>query len=310
MVEEVNKIIYNMLISGRGVYLPEVGTLFIERQGARKISDDKFIGPRNVVNFTSQEQAPSLVSEIVSVAGCSEEQASDIYKRWLQKTQEGAVVTIGGVGVLNHKSFSIESAFGAAINPKGVKTLVVRRRSNSWVYIVVAICVAIALGIFAYIMWGNPVVKPRTDNAQTEAAANVNIADTTIAADSTTVDSAAADANLEHGVEAGAESSAVVSQNTPASAANSASANVVSAANHSDYFAYYVVMGVFSTEANADRAVEQARKLIPNAVCAILPFKGDKFMVTVYGSDSQAECTEFARANRDAISDLWVYNKR
>ena len=38
MVGEVNKIIYNMLISGRGVYLPEVGSLFIERQGARRIS--------------------------------------------------------------------------------------------------------------------------------------------------------------------------------------------------------------------------------------------------------------------------------
>ena len=95
MVGEVNKIIYNMLISGKGVFLPEVGTLYIERQGARKISENKLIGPRNVVNFTSQEQAPSLVAEIVSIAGCSEEQAQDIYNRWLLKTREGNTVTIG-----------------------------------------------------------------------------------------------------------------------------------------------------------------------------------------------------------------------
>ena len=69
MVGEVNKIIYNMLISGRGVYLPEVGSLFIERQGARRISKDKLLSPRNVVTYSTQEQAPSLVSEIVNVAG-------------------------------------------------------------------------------------------------------------------------------------------------------------------------------------------------------------------------------------------------
>ena len=69
-------------------------------------------------------------------------------------------------------------------------------------------------------------------------------------------------------------------------------------------------MGVFSTEQNAERAVEQARAKLSNPVCAILPFKGDKFMVTVFGSDSQAECSEYAKANRDVISDLWVYNKR
>ena len=78
MVGEVNKIIYNMLISGRGVYMPEVGTLYIERQGARKISTDKLLSPRNVVRFSSKEQAPSLVAEIVNIAGCGVEQAQDI----------------------------------------------------------------------------------------------------------------------------------------------------------------------------------------------------------------------------------------
>ena len=43
MVGEVNKIIYNMLVSGRGVYLPDVGSLYIERQAARKISADKLL---------------------------------------------------------------------------------------------------------------------------------------------------------------------------------------------------------------------------------------------------------------------------
>ncbi|MBQ5720197.1 MAG: hypothetical protein IIV65_06570, partial [Alistipes sp.] len=137
MVGEVNKIIYNMLISGRGVRLPQVGTLYIERQGARRISEDRLLSPRNVVAFSSHEEAPSLVDEIVAIAGCQTSQAEDIYERWKSKTLADGVLTIGGVGQLKGKSFQMEQPFNSAINPKGVKTLVVRRpkrRSNSWLY--------------------------------------------------------------------------------------------------------------------------------------------------------------------------------
>ena len=300
MVGEVNKIIYNMLISGKGVFLPKVGTLYIERQGARKISDNKLISPRNVVSFTSQEQAPSLVDEIVNIAGCSREQAEDIYNRWLAKTHEGNTVTIGGVGVLNHKSFSIESAFGAAINPKGVKTIVIRRKSNTWLYVLCALCVAVALGIFSYIMWGDKLFGPakfETKTAVEEVAVVQN--------DMTPTDGAV--------VEAGDSSESTVTQSQESQqnqSAVSAQQGAVSGATNGDYYAYYVVMGVFSTEQNAERAVAQAKEKLPSAVCAILPFKGDKFMVTLYGSDSLEECNEFARNSRAVFGDLWVYNKR
>ena len=172
MVGEVNKIIYNMLVSGRGVYLPDVGSLYIERQAARKISADKLLSPRNVVVFQSAEQAPSLVAEIANIAGCSVEQAADIYQRWGAKTREGNNVNIAGVGVLNHKSFVMESEFASAINPKGVKTIVIRRRSNAWLYAICAVCVLVALGFCAYIMFGNePKSEPRSEQKAVERVA-------------------------------------------------------------------------------------------------------------------------------------------
>ena len=67
MVGEVNKIIYNMLVSGRGVHLPGVGTLFIERQGARKISDTKLMSPRNVVSFTSHNKHMKRCSTLLII---------------------------------------------------------------------------------------------------------------------------------------------------------------------------------------------------------------------------------------------------
>ena len=295
MVGEVNKIIYNMLISGRGVYLPEVGSLFIERQGARRISKDKLLSPRNVVTFSIQEQAPSLVSEIVNVAGCTQEQAQDIYERWLSKTRDGKSVTIGGVGVLNHRSFSTESAFGAAINPKGVKTLVVRRRSNGWLYAVCAVCVLIALGFFGYIMWGDKF----SAGADKSAASQSELVAATPATPAAEQPSAVQTTETTQDQQAEAADTQVQCPMGGGMASDTAS--------KSKNYAHYVVMGIFSTEQNAERAVTQVRSKIDDAECVVLPFK-NKFMVTIFGSNNRMDCNSYAKSYNDIYPDLWIYD--
>ena len=293
MVGEVNKIIYNMLVSGRGVYLPDVGSLYIERQAARKISADKLLSPRNVVAFQSGEQAPSLVNEIVAVAGCSTEQAADIYQRWSAKTREGNNIKIGGVGVLNHKSFVMESEFASAINPKGVKTIVIRRRSNTWLYAICAVCVLVALGFCGYIMFGGeqkidamrlePIAKVAEQPAAEQPASEGAVAQTAEGEASTTIDSTS-------------------TSTQPAQPAETV-------ANGNADYEYYVVMGIFSTEENAQRAIAQAESRIKDVNCKVLPFK-DKFMVTLFGSDKIGDCNAFANSYRDIYADLWVYKKK
>ena len=81
-------------------------------------------------------------------------------------------------------------------------------------------------------------------------------------------------------------------------------------APQSSEYAYYVVMGIFSTPENAARAVQQAQAKIKDVECKVLPFKGGKHMVTIFGSDSVADCNAFARSYRDVYPDLWVYNKK
>lgn len=291
MVGEVNKIIYNMLVSGRGVYLPDVGSLYIERQAARKISSDKLLSPRNVVVFQSAEQAPSLVAEITNVAGCSVEQATDIYQRWSAKTREGNNVKITGVGVLNHKSFVMESEFASAINPKGVKTIVIRRRSNAWLYAICAVCVLVALGFCAYIIFGG---EPKS-GAKSEPKAVEMVAQSApqVAADSV--------------AQTAVNEPAAAVESTESSTATAQATNTVASSN-TDY-EYYVVMGIFSTEENAQRAVEQAKSRIDDVNCRVLPFK-DKHMVTLFGSDKIGDCNSYANSYRDIFSDLWVYKKK
>lgn len=293
-----------MLVSGRGVYLPEVGSLYIERQAARKISADKLLSPRNVVAFQSGEQAPSLVAEIVAVAGCSDEQAADIYQRWSAKTREGSNIKIGGVGVLNQKSFVMESDFASAINPKGVKTIVIRRRSNTWLYALCTVCVLVALGFLGYMMFGGeqkidamriePIARVTEQPAAEQPASEGAVAQT---AEGET-NAAASSINTSSG-------NAATSTNTSTQSAQPADTATTTSADYE----YYVVMGIFSTEENAQRAIEQAESRIKDLNCRVLPFK-DKFMVTLFGSDKIGDCNSFANSYRDIYADLWVYRKK
>lgn len=289
MIEEVNKIIYNMLISGRGVQLPELGVLYIERQAARKLTDGRLLGPRNVVVYSTQEQAPSLVDEIVAIASCSVEQAQDIYERWKAKTYLDGVLTIGGVGVLKNGVFSTDKAFLGAINPQGIKTIVVRKRrrrsSNAWLYAVSGVAIVVALGFLAFLMWGDAILgTPKS--AEKVVAEPVAV--------------------VAPAVESAEQVAEVVEQSAEQLAMQSAAPQAV--VNNGSY-TYYVVMGIFSTPENAARAVEQARSKIKDVGCEVLPFKG-KHMVTVYGSDKREDCNAFARSYRDVYPDLWVYNKQ
>ncbi len=294
MVEEVNKIIYNMLISGRGVFLPGVGTLFIERQGARRIDKNRLMSPRNVVAFSSQEQAPSLVDEIVAIAGCQRQQAEDIFERWIAKTREGADVTIGGVGVLRGKSFIADKTFNSTINPKGVRTLVVRRRSShAWIYAVCGVAVAVALAFFAYLQWGD----------------SWGIDQANVASDKPQEQTVATEPAVDPVAERNEEQVAGQSAEPLSATAQAASPDVQPQVVQNKAYAYYVVMGVFSSEQNAQRAVEQLRSNIKDAAAEVRPF-GDKYMVTAFGSDQREECNVFVRSYHDIYPDLWIYNKK
>ena len=273
MVAEVNKIIYNMLVSSRGVYLPNIGSFYIERQAARKIADNKLLSPRNVVSFTSQEQAPSLIDEITSIAKCEPSQSQDIYERWLAKTLVENTLTIEGIGKLVDKSFTMDESFDATINPQGSKILVMRRKqSHLWLYILSGVCVLFALGMLAYVIWG-------------ESTTSTKVTTTEVATVAATADAA----------------SAIEPDSTQQEA--------VQLAAQPQEYTFYVVMGVFAEEANAERAIEQVKSNIEDVTCSVRPFK-NKHMVTIFGSDNRADCNAYANAYRDIYPNLWIYENK
>ena len=60
MVDEVNRLVGNLLAAGSGVFLPGVGSLFVERRGARRLSKRSVQPPCRVVSFSSQQQGYRL----------------------------------------------------------------------------------------------------------------------------------------------------------------------------------------------------------------------------------------------------------
>ena len=78
MVDEVNRLVGNLLAAGSGVFLPGVGSLFVERRGARRLSKRSVQPPCRVVSFSSQQQGVSLADELARTLHCDAAGAQDV----------------------------------------------------------------------------------------------------------------------------------------------------------------------------------------------------------------------------------------
>ena len=69
MVNEINKIVYNLLMSDREVCIGGVGTLFVVRYAAYRTSRKSLMPPYRIVTFTAEERGVLLEGEIARTAG-------------------------------------------------------------------------------------------------------------------------------------------------------------------------------------------------------------------------------------------------
>ncbi|MEG1405670.1 MAG: hypothetical protein RSC34_03565, partial [Alistipes sp.] len=70
MVDEVNKIVYNLLVAEHALSIPSVGSLRVERQPAKRISKSRIVPPYYTVVYTSQTVGILLPDPISAPAGC------------------------------------------------------------------------------------------------------------------------------------------------------------------------------------------------------------------------------------------------
>lgn len=332
MVDEVNRLVGNILAAGGGVFLPGVGALFVERRGARRLSKRTVQPPCRVVSFSSQQQGVSLVDELSRAVRCDAAGAQDIYDRWLAHVQKDGMLTIEGVGVLKFKHFTLSPAFDRLLNPQGHEPVRIRPAHKFdwalWIGIA-AIVVAAGFGgaefLKSYPADGREAEVAAAEIPQTVPAAGTGIPADTLAAGGqagagtgpdgtnvipetaavgTTAGAANAPARQADGASQPGSGTAgpAVLHREPASEAIPVPTPLVSGRR-------YVVLGVFSTPENAARAAAAAEAKEASVHCGVYRF-GDKFMVSPFEAPDAEACTLFIRNYSDRFPGLWTYTAR
>ncbi|WP_337492146.1 hypothetical protein [Alistipes finegoldii] len=212
MVNEINRLVGDLLAGGGEVFLPGVGSLYTERRGARRISRRSVLPPSRAVSFTSQERGVSLVAEISGAVQCDAAEAQDVYDRWLARTLENGVLTIEGVGVLKLKHFTPDAAFDRRLNPQGREPVRIKpARKFDW-----ALWIGIAAILVAFSFGGYEFLK-LYDEGPEEIAQTTGIPGPDTNAGAATADSSAA-------IPAASDSGATTGSAASASSADAAKA--------------------------------------------------------------------------------------
>lgn len=314
MVAEVNRLIGNLLAAGESVALPEVGTLKAVRRSARRLSKREVLPPLREVEFGSELQGKTLPEQLAAAAGCSLEQATEIYGRWLGHTREEQRLTIEGVGVLHHKTFQVDTAYDARLNPQGRKPMRMRRRGfDAMVALgIVAVLVAVGVALYGYHLYTQESVALSASETPTALATTEVVAEV-VAED--------VDTNATASENASETVSATTSAPAPAPAevvvltsAESTTTPIAPVEMHPSVMTmtsgrYYVVLGVFSSIENAERAAAQAAETDGTLRCGVFRF-GNKWMVSPFESDDAEACNLFRRAHTDRFPDMWLYRAR
>lgn len=313
MVREVDKIIANLLIAEGAVFIPEVGGLHVVRRAAKRLSARRVVPPYRTVEFTSQPGGTSLVDAIACAAGCAEEQAREICRRWVEQVSHEGRLSIGGVGQLHEKSFTLDEAFDRRLNPRGHEPVAVRRRRGHgplWTLAVVAIVCGIgACGWIFFDRAGRyeaPItVVLRETPTQVDGADSVSVAEQpAVVADGTPQAANPSSAGTATGaVEAGAGETMTSSPSAAAASADPMEPQRLVSGRT------YVVLGVYSTLENARRAVQETMRKEAAFDASIYRY-GAKFMVSVHASDRPEEAAAFVRRHAAAYPDIWTYRAR
>lgn len=155
MKQQIDNLIANALLDESEVYLPNIGTLILFRHAAKRLSSKKLQSPYRELRLTSEERGLNIIQHIAHTASVSEERASDIYAEWLAQSLCNEITTISGVCAIEKDNISTDETFEKMANPNGRKITKIKPRTNAIIYIVVSLCVAVALGFTGYTLYTN-----------------------------------------------------------------------------------------------------------------------------------------------------------
>ena len=298
MVSEVNKIIYNRLVSNGALYIPDVGTLTLLRQPAMYTSRKRIVSPRYFVDFSADKIADSLVDIIADVASVDMATAEDICLRWLDKVRTEDGFTIEGVGILKSGHFTLDEALESQLCLFGVDYINVTTRRRGWAFAAVA-CVVLALcGVSAW--WF------MRDTANKEP--QILVAVETVVEEPQIVETEVVEIAVETTEEQGSATEEIAESIETVEVVEP---EVVAPADWRDNenIRHWVVIGSYSTTENAERAIKEFETKFPDLMFSHIRL-GSMYAVASYGSTEKVDCEEFVQNHKSDFTQLWIYTPK
>lgn len=300
MVNEVNKIIYNRLITEREVTLPGVGSLSLVRHAASMSSRDVIAAPRLTIEFSSHTEGCSVVDAIAVIGGTDTATAEDIYSRWLEKVRSGSTLTIEGVGILRNKSFEVDKELLSMLNGTSATHVNVIRRKRGrtmlWVGLTLSI-IALIVSIAAIFNIDISAISDKATNADKQVETTVeNIIVEPVAEDITY-------GELTTDVEEDIHTQDVVAVE---------SVEVATVADNwtmRDDIHHWVVAGSYSTMSNAESAAETITTKYQDIDCKIITL-GKMYAVAIYGSSDRDDCVQYMRKYHKNFGEAWIFTPK
>lgn len=168
MKQQIDNLVALVLLEEGALYLPERGSLVVERIPAKRLSDKSMQMPYNKLRYVNEMQGTPITEHIVRVANVESERAADIYNEWLSQSVTSGQLSIGGVAVVEEgKDPQVEECFEQKLNPKGrgVIGLKPRSKANGAIFAIVGVVMLFVLGAGGYLLYTNGVFDTKEEVA-------------------------------------------------------------------------------------------------------------------------------------------------
>ncbi len=296
-MDRISVLIFNTLSARQGLSLPGIGDLHVETEPAVMEQAGVVTPPkyRVVLADENSKGLPSVVKLVATVQGTDEEQAKEQYTEWLAAacTEEGVVIP--SVGKVQDGVFVVASDLERALNPGVVSPVYLPdnvgvKRVVTW--IVLAIVVGVGLSV-VLILWIESRSQIQGVNRMLPEEVPA-VVDTTSAMQQSVVNDTVADILSATPVRPVAADSV---SKAPKPAAPSVQGK------------YKVIVGTYSTEANADKFIASAKQKNDTLHYEKLPRPNGRIMVVAYASDSEQEAQRMLRTLNEIFPGSWILKK-
>lgn len=303
LIDEIGKLIHNILSQHGDIYLPQIGTL--------RVAEGDGKGSRSLA-FETTESGHSIVEMIAQRGNCSTEQAEKVYKRWFTEVNEGGRITLEGIGEIEGRSFTPCAELMERLNPtpspKAMKPKEVAKGGSNRLAWAVAVVLALAIIAIALV-----IVNNRTKRATTTSVVVVEQVES--APEETKVTEIATEKKVAATPPAPEQSEKITELKTYARQADSE----VALSCFKMYYQqggsskrYRVACGVLNSRVNAGRLALDASILsgTDHISLRIYP-RHDGYMVVLFESDRFRECYNFIKQNSAQLYDsMWIYDDK